>query len=927
MIPRRLTRCGDDEGVGIVFVLLISVMVMIMLGTATAALIAQIKPAATTVANGQAMAAAEAGIDDAAGWLNTNCGSPDGLTCTTPPTVGQQVTKTLGADSHESFTWKVIAFVAGKLRVSSIGRALGPAVSGVQPILRTFTLIGDITATPSFTNFQYYTKFETFPSDFVNSFYAPRNVQVTSTTGSSLSGPGTLRWNGTCTYVDATTTPSCDANHSTNVCEDLYFPSSTGPGRSTDSAWNNALRRPPTATQAAMGISGPYSNNFGYYSENGTFTPTSGSASSVTHNDTCDSTFEPNMIMNGPIYSQDAYLIDRGKDTGNSKNSMPIFNDAAYSMWDGTTNGVRQAVGPNGGYARAYPGTDGSISTTQSPQPVYTTDELDLPATANIAQGLATCTYTGPTRILMKQGIAYVTSPMTPTSPMPVGPKYCYTSTGNFTNANSASGAGVANAQVPVNNTIIYVANPTAGTHPVATSTTPIFSLASTVSPPSGTSPTSTVTGAWAAGAYSSTSACVASSSPLTRRNVDCEASATANNASTAPDLYTAVQQKVSGELASSVTDANLAADLKTNLKPLFAGSRWLDAAPTTMSNNDVKYVVSVTGPTAGTPSTVKPAAQTDTFYQSTAGQGYTSTPESWTLTITRYACASSGGCDTSGNNKFSSAVEMTGALSRTTTTPNNPVNTTSTWPWFGAQSGAGTYTDMNNDVTPYQTNWGDAYIQGQLTGEMTVVAEHDVVVTNDITYTNSNVNTTSDGLALVADHNARIYRPMTCTDDGTAGATTGGYCPNDLTGVYNTPLSWPLPANFPALKYQADNAPSMTGSATGSGQGNLYATVFTLRGCFMIDNFYRGATGASATVTGGLYQYHRGPTSLPYQGRPYQGSTTKMPGVTLAYTYDNMRQGQQLKAGLRVPWVPNPQNRPSTSSRTWNTVAISTGS
>ncbi|HEY2297741.1 MAG TPA: hypothetical protein VGH43_08440, partial [Jatrophihabitans sp.] len=795
---------------------------------------------------------------------------------------------------------------------------------------RTKTLVADIQATPSFNNFEYFTKFETFPSDFVNSFYGARSVQINSgsTSGSSLTSPGVLNWQGTCTSGDPNDLSHCTpsggtvSDYSTNICDDLYFPSDNGPGRGTDTAWDNVNRRPANAL-ATMGTD----STFAYYNEHGTFTPSAGGAVSETHTDTCDSSFEPNMVMDGPIYSQDTYLVDRGKDTGNSKNSMPIFNDTAYSMWDGTTNGVRQAVGPNNGYARAYPGTNGEISTTQSPQPVYTTDELELPANANIAKGLATCTYTGPTRILMKQGIAYVTSPMTPTSPMPIGPRYCYTSTGNFANTNSVTGTGVANAQVPVNNTIIYVANPTASTHPVATKANPIFSLAATVTPPSGTSPSSTVTGAWAAGAYSGTSACAASSSPLTRRNVDCEASATANNATTAPDLYTAVQQQVSAELTSNVTDANLAADLKNNLKPLFAGSRWLDAAPTTMSNNDVKYVVTVTGPTAGTSSTVKPDTQTDTFYQSVTGQGYTSTPNSWTLKITRYACSSSGGCDTNGNNKFSSADEMTGALSRTTATPNSPTNSTSTWPWFGAQTGANTYTDMNNDITQYQSNWGDVYVQGQLTGEMTVVAEHDIVATNDITYTNTNVSNTSDGLALVADHNARIYRPMTCTDDGTAGATTGGYCPNDLTGVYNTPLSWPLPNNFPALKYKADNAPSMTGSSTGSGQGNLYATVFTLRGSFMIDNFYRGNIGAGATVTGGLYQYHRGPTSLPYQGRPYQGSTTKMPGVTLTYTYDNMRQLQQLKGGLRVPWVPNPQNRPSTSSRTWNTVAISTGS
>jgi hypothetical protein len=160
----------------------------------------------------------------------------------------------------------------------------------------------------------------------------------------------------------------------------------------------------------------------------------------------------------------------------------------------------------------------------------------------------------------------------------------------------------------------------------------------------------------------------------------------------------------------------------------------------------------------------------------------------------------------------------------------------------------------------------------------------------------------------------------MTCTDDGTAGLTTDGYCPNDLTGVYNTQLSWPLPNNYPALKYKRDNAPAMTTD------GQIWATIFTLRGCFMIDNFYRGGIGSSAAVYGGLYQYHRGPTSLPYQGRPYQGSTTKMPGVTLNYTFDNMRAGQTPNGGLRVPWIPTPNGQPVGTSRTWNVVSLSTG-
>ena len=93
-------------------------------------------------------------------------------------------------------------------------------------------------------------------------------------------------------------------------------------------------------------------------------------------------------------------------------------------------------------------------------------------------------------------------------------------------------------------------------------------------------------------------------------------------------------------------------------------------------------------------------------------------------------------------------------------------------------------------------------------------------------------------------------------------------------------------------------------------------------RHCVLLWHFSR--TRTCCRMTGNR---PRGPTSLPYQGRPFQGSNTKMPGVTLTYTYDNMRFQQNLKGGLRVPWVPNPSGRPSTSPRTWNTVAISTGS
>ena len=85
------------------------------------------------------------------------------------------------------------------------------------------------------------------------------------------------------------------------------------------------------------------------------------------------------------------------------------------------------------------------------------------------------------------------------------------------------------------------------------------------------------------------------------------------------------------------------------------------------------------------------------------------------------------------------------------------------------------------------------------------------------------------------------------------------------------------------------------------------------------------GEIGYGINIYGGLYQYHRGATSMPYQGRPYQGSGTKMPGISVTYNYDNMRAGQAVNGGLRVPYIPPPDGR--LTSNTWNVISISTGS
>jgi hypothetical protein len=918
--------------------MMISVMAMLMLTTATTTLTGQIRPARTSVNAGEATAAAQAGIENFLSWVNTNCPPTDGFTCanlTTGKTNKSGITDPLnqqgvritggdGAQSVESYWWTVTFATSGLARVKSVGQV---PTNKANPKYLIKTLVADVNAMPSFNNFQYYTKYETYSAEFVNSFYRARTVQVTSTAslnGTSISSkgkPGSLQWSGACSYVDATTTPLCDSTHSTNVCDDLYYPNGTGPGRGTNTAWNNATRRPSTATQDAMGTS----SSFAYFAEGGSYTA-GGTPTSVTHNDTCDSSMEPNMVMNGPVYSQDAYLVDRGKDTGNSKNSRPNFDDSAYTVWTGTINGTPQPAGPNGGYDRAYPGTDGSATLTSNyPSdtsgnktfPIYQSTALELPPDATEALPMAQCVYTGPTRIKIVGTMARVTSPLTP-----AGSSACYRSTGTFTNVNTVDSAGqsttdpsggVVNAQVPISRTLIYVKNPDSAIKPTqATVASPVFNTTTSLTLPAA-STANTLAGSWTDNAsYTTALPCPSPADAAKRRNFDCETGkSTPKN-----DVFTAIKTATNTELATAnPTTASLTSAITGQLSTA--------SQKVGTTKGSVWYTVTVTA-AASASTAVTPEAATGTFLQTTVGSGYTTTTDNWNVNVSRVVCGSL----TKQNNCVNTTTPIVqGVLSQTSSAATgSPMNSTQNFPWHGKQPGdagydaAKTYTDPNNDITPYYHGYGDVYVDGTTDGNVSILAEHDIIVTNDLTYADPTVATTSDGLALIANHNVRIYRPMTCATDGALGATTAGYCPNDLSGVYTDNLTWPVANNYPSYMYKPSNAPSMTNG----GAGSIYATIFTLRGSFMADNFYRGAIGYGVDIYGGLYQYHRGATSMPYQGRPYQGSGTKMPGISVTYNYDNMRAGQAVNGGLRVPYIPPPDGR--LTSNTWNVISISTG-
>ena len=922
---RRPLRHRDDSGQALVLVLLVSMLIMLLLSTATTTLVAQIRPAKRSIDDGQAMAAAQAGIEDFTAKVNSQC--PDDPQCswlvqglTSSPAVSNPATQAgvavKGADgtgTAASFVWTVTFKAPYVARLRSVGQV---PVDASRTTFRTTTLVADFNAQPGFPNLEYYTKFETYSPDYLDSLYTQRSIRLDSSTnlsGSQLAStplPGTLTWRGLPVSTD-----SDYATHGTGICNDLYYPSSDGPGRGTNTAYNNPTRR------ASSG------SDFAWVQERGTYTPASGTPATVTHNDTCDVAFEPDMIFNGPVYTQDAYLLNDVKN--NNKGAQ--FNDAAYSLWSGMINGVQQPsphpeVGP-GLYRTfaSYPLVDGDgypLGTHAAQFPTYTTNKLDLPADPSAAKPLATCTYTGPTRVLVKQGIAYVTSPGT--APASSGDtsasRFCYTSTGAWANTNASLGGGVVDAQVPVSRALIYVKNPSPLTPQVATPASPVFQLGTSLAVPAASSgDTLAGSSAWTdTTTYSPTSVCPSPPSATLRRTLDCE---TGTATPTKEDVLAGLKATADAVAADTTTaDADVLKKLHDQLLARLNGAVVTNTAPGAMAAKAVAYTLTVaaTSPWTTTTTTSPPAlTPADPFLQQVAGGGYSTAVTSWAVTLTRYACGSTA-CGTKQNDpKPTATTAVSGTVTRSRSTATAPVNSSANFPWFGTS-----YSDANRDVTTYSAGYGDAYVEGTLDGQLSLVAEHDILLTGDATYANTNLDTTNDGWAFVAGHNVRVYRPLSCVQDDPTGTTSPGWCPDDITGTYTTLPDWP--GYPPATVYKEANAPAMSKGKMKSSNSYVYGSIFALRGSFLVDNVARGGDDGTINVFGGLYQYHRGVTKVQFQGHPAQSNISR-PGMTLAYNYDNLKAGRNPKGGLRVPWLPTPSGQ--VANRTWNVTAVATGS
>jgi hypothetical protein len=239
---------------------------------------------------------------------------------------------------------------------------------------------------------------------------------------------------------------------------------------------------------------------------------------------------------------------------------------------------------------------------------------------------------------------------------------------------------------------------------------------------------------------------------------------------------------------------------------------------------------------------------------------------------------------------------------------------------WVITQTASGrSYFPDTHDVTQYNIGTtgaagsngpGDLYVEGSNQGKLSLIAENDAVITNDIK--NTSTDTTADAVDIVAGRNVRNYHPVSCTDQTTADITntTSGFCPNDITGLYRgTALetNGVLTSNHPAMQYSNMTTPVAR---------RIDAAVFALSGSFLTDNYNRGVALGQLTVNGGLYQSHRGANGVQWE---YQTSDTKRAtsGYSLQYHYVDLQH-----SGL--PYAPPVTG--GSNTRIWSVVSISNG-
>jgi len=880
-------RLRNDDGQGLITVLFTTMIVLALVVAATTITAAQSVPASQAVDRSGALAAAEGGVQDFLAQISAACPiESDDENCA-PITDGQ--TRQAQISDYASFEWSVLNAgtytTDGHVRVKSVGTyQRGTA----KP--QTRTLYADVVAGAQLSDFLYYSTYETQPARLINAQNPRRTIGFDRGSEWNVDASD-VEWDGAKAY-------SGSEFPNSSVCDALWYDHDGQDGRATQHA------------------SQSFGDTIVDWGEKGSVGGTSKKRGGA-----CEVMFSADSHMTGDVYSKDALLISSSVDrTG----SGPQFDGKVWTEWSEedspAANGSRR-------YRPFSPLPDSAPAVGSSvPQRAPTSVALPMWQTPTAP----TCTYTGATRVRVEGTDLVITSPGTP-----AGEGACYTSApDNADEEGPAIGdqSSVLDARVPVAGGATILVNNDEEYDPDQVFDAPtapqseadrrdernsLFFARGQQGELEGQDPIDVF---------------YEVDSDLPEDDPEAEERPIADAQSEFTDLFAADAGEIAEKMSAILNGAH---DSTTPLE-----DQTDDAIRETLTEftadgdgvdlefePDAPIVrVTVAGEADGSGATDGEAIDeesddSETIAYSWRIESLTKEPvaesedpaienvvndeteshldevayvnggEKATATFARLECGSDdclrGTEDTEPTEPgaigdidiFSVDIDQQELRSGKRVTPVRAF-------------------PLPGDRAAYNPAAGDVYIDGELDGSLSIVAENDIVVMGDLTQTNTHViegdtepdSFTSGGaLALVANRDVAVYHPVACTSANSEkiDETTAGFCPNDLTGLYDI-----LGADDP-------NHPRKQYRDLAGGDRQIDAAVYALGGSFYLANHDKGTDLGTMHLNGAVYQEHRGALGVEWAITRNQGIRPRS-GYALDYTYDSTLPTKQF------PFVPS---------------------
>jgi hypothetical protein len=148
------------------------------------------------------------------------------------------------------------------------------------------------------------------------------------------------------------------------------------------------------------------------------------------------------------------------------------------------------------------------------------------------------------------------------------------------------------------------------------------------------------------------------------------------------------------------------------------------------------------------------------------------------------------------------------------------------------------------DDITRYGCASGDIFVSGVLNGRMTVAAENDVVVVDDVTYQSYGQTTEDDLLGLIAEQFVRVYHPISCPSSYVVDVNSVRTCQDDRG------------ANLADSRFNTDTGGLFS-------DPKIHAAILALNHSFGVQQYNNGDQLGTLTVYGAIAQKWRGTVAL----------------------------------------------------------------